>query len=260
MGCGTSAGHPNATPDDLVAVYLACHGAILEPDGFVLLPSDIDPDDVLPHAVTPQYVVDLALRDTSVRQLLLMFDTCYPAQGEPDAAQAAVRWVHQPRAAGSTGPVLVTATHPWQQAQPGVFSQAFERPVWQLASSGYTQPDLPLDAVVAVINDDPAKPTSQTVACHVLGLTGRPPPFLPNPRYRPLLIDLDLLERQRAQQAEQERNRLAGHVFNSYVREDSDRVDQLQRKLEALDHWKQTPCPPVRHSPPQRGSGGASAW
>ena len=37
------------SPDDFVAVYLACHGAILEPDDFVLLPSDIDPDDLLPR-------------------------------------------------------------------------------------------------------------------------------------------------------------------------------------------------------------------
>ena len=34
-------------------------------------------------------------------------------------------------------------------------------------------------------------------------MTGMPPPFLPNPRYRPLLIDLDLLEQERARHAEQ---------------------------------------------------------
>ena len=41
------------------------------------------------------------------------------------------------------------------------------------------------------------------MACHELGLTGRPPPFLPNPRYRPPLIDVDLLEQERARHAEQ---------------------------------------------------------
>ena len=43
---------PERGPDDFVAVYLACHGAILEPDEFVLLPSDIDPNDLVPLAVT----------------------------------------------------------------------------------------------------------------------------------------------------------------------------------------------------------------
>ena len=199
---------PERDPDDLVAVYLACHGEILEPDDFVLLPSDIDPDDLLPLAVSSRDLIGWLLRDTSVKRLLLMLDACYSGQGGQDAAQAAVRWIHQPTAADSPGVVLVAATHPWQQAQPGVFSRAFERAVGQLASGGHAQQDLPLDAVVGVINADPAKPTSQTVACHALGLTGRPPPFLPNPRYRASLIDTDLLEQERARYAEQSADHL----------------------------------------------------
>jgi WD40 repeat protein len=204
---------PERQPDDLVAVYLACHGEIMEPDEFVLLPSDIDPDDLLPLAVPPRDLVGWLLRDTSVRRLLLMLDACYSGQGGQDAAQAAVRWVHQPRAADSPGVVLVTATHPWQQAQPGVFSRAFGRAVGQLASGGHVQADLPLDAVVGVINNDPAKPASQTVACHLLGLTGRPPPFLPNPRHQPSLIGADLLEQERARYAEQS----AGHLRDRFL-------------------------------------------
>ena len=194
---------PERGPEDLVAVYLACHGAILEPNNFVLLPSDIDPDDLVPLAVTPQVLVDWLLRDTNVRRLLLMLDTCYSGQGGQDAAGAAVRWVNQPGAADRPGVVLVTATHPWQQALPGVFSRAFERAVGHLATGGHAQEDLPLDAVVEVINADCEKPTSQTVACHELGKTGRPPPFLPNPRYRSRLIDVDLLEQERARHTEQ---------------------------------------------------------
>jgi len=39
---------PERQPDhDLVTVYLACHGEILPPDDFVLLPSDFDPADPL---------------------------------------------------------------------------------------------------------------------------------------------------------------------------------------------------------------------
>jgi Caspase domain len=204
---------PERRPDDLVAVYLACHGAILEPDDFVLLPSDIDPEDLLPLAVTPQELAGWLLRDTKVGRLLLMLDACYSGQGGREAAEAAVRWVHQPGAADRAGVVLVTATHPWQVAQPGVFSQAFERAVTHLASGGFAQEDLSLDAVVGVINSSPDKPESQTVTCHQLGLTGPPPPFLPNPRHRLPLIDVDLLEQERAQYAEQR----AGHMRDRFL-------------------------------------------
>ena len=80
---------PERRPDDLVAVYLACHGEILEPDGFVLLPSDIDPDDRLPLAVKPRDLIEWLLRDTRVQRLLLMLDACYSGQGGQEAAQAA---------------------------------------------------------------------------------------------------------------------------------------------------------------------------
>ncbi len=194
---------PERQPHDLVAVYLACHGDILEPDDFVLLPSDFDPEDPLRVVVRPQDLSEWLLRDTSVRRLLLMLDACYSGQGGRDAAQAAMRWVHQPGAANGPGVVLVTATHPWQKAKPGVFSRIFVRAVGDLASGGYGQQDLRLDTVVGVINADRDKPDSQTVACHLLGLTGELPPFLPNPRYRPPLIDADLLEQERARDAEQ---------------------------------------------------------
>jgi WD40 repeat protein len=190
-------------PDDIVAVYLACHGAILDPDDFVLLPSDVDPNDLVPLAIRPEVLIDWLLRNTKVRRLLLMLDTCYSGQGGQDAAGAAVRWVNQPGAVERPGVVLVTATHPWQEAQPGVFSRAFERAVGHLAAGGHAQEYLPIDAVVGVINGDHEKPSSQTVACQELGKTGPPPPFLPNPRYRPRLIDLDLLEQERVRLTEQ---------------------------------------------------------
>ena len=195
---------PERSPDDFVAVYLACHGAVLEPyNEFVLLPSDVDPADLMTLALRPEFLVDLLLRETSLQRLLLMLDTCYSGQGGQDAAAAAVRWVNQPGAAYRPGVVLVTATHPWQQARPGVFSCSFEHAVGHLATGGHAQDHLPLDAVVGVINDDPGKPASQTVACHELGKTGQPPPFLPNPRYRRSFAEVDLLEQERARHAEQ---------------------------------------------------------
>ena len=170
---------PERSPDDFVAVYLACHGVVLEPyNEFVLLPSDVDPADLMTLALRPEFLVDLLLRETSLQRLLLMLDTCYSGQGGQDAAAAAVRWVNQPGAAYRPGVVLVTATHPWQQARPGVFSCSFEHAVGHLATGGHAQDHLPLDAVVGVINDDPGKPASQTVACHELASRRRSCPTL----------------------------------------------------------------------------------
>jgi len=194
---------PERRPEDFVAVYIASHGAILEPDDFVLLPSDINPNDLFRRAVTPQMLVDLMLRDTNVRRLLLMLDTCYSGQGGQEAAKAAVRWVNKPGTVDRPGVVLVTATHPWQEAHPGVFTKAFERAVRHLATGGLAQEDLPLDAVVDVIKADREKPASQTVTWHAIGLTGLPPAFLPNKRYR-RVTEADLLEEERAGYLEQE--------------------------------------------------------
>lgn len=190
-------------PDDFVAIYLACHGAILEPNEFVLLPSDIDPDDLVPLAVTPQDLVKWLLAGTEVRRLLLMLDTCYSGQGGGDIAKAAVDWINRPGAADLTGVVVVTATHPWQEAHPGVFSRAFQHAVANLAVSGHATEYLPLDTLFDAIKADPEVPPSQTVAWNAVGMTGALPAFLSNPRYRPWLIDVDVLEQERAQHAEQ---------------------------------------------------------
>jgi WD40 repeat protein len=204
---------PERRQDDLVAVYLACHGDVLDRNDFVLMPADIDPDDPVPLAITPQALVGWLLRDTKIRRLLLILDTCYSGLGGQEVAQAAVRWVNQPGTVDRAGVVLVTATHPWQVAQPGVFSSAFKRAITHLASGGHAQEDLPLDAVVGVINADPDKAASQTVACHQLGLAGLPPPFLLNPRYRQPLMGVDLLEQERAHHAEQR----AGHLRDRFL-------------------------------------------
>ena len=232
---------PERRPDDLVVVYLACHGAILDPGEFVLLPSDIDPGDLLPLAVTPRALAEWLVRETKVQRLLIMLDTCYSGQGGQEAAQAAVRWVNQPGATDRAGLVVLTATHPWQMARPGAFSRAFERAVNHLASGGYAQEDLPLDAVAEVMKSDEDMPASQTVTCHYLGLTGRPPPFLPNPRYRRLLIDVDLLEQERARHAEQRTGQLRDR-FVPATRWFTGR----HAALRDITHWLNTPttsCP-----------------
>jgi WD40 repeat protein len=204
---------PERGEDDFVAVYLACHGAILEPNEFVLLPSDTDPKDRVRHAVTPQDLVKWLLVGTAVRRLLLMLDTCYSGQGGGDVAKAAVDWINRPGAADHTGVVVVTAAHPWQEAYPGVFSRAFKRAVANLAVGGHAPEYLPLDALFEAIKADRDMPPSQTIAWDAVSMSGGLPPFLSNPRYRPQLIDVDLLEQERARLAEQREVHLRKHFL-----------------------------------------------
>ena len=133
-GCETSVRHPNVALTILWRCTWPVTGRSLSLTTLSCCPPTSTPATWSGSRVTPQVLIDWLLRDTKVRRLLLMLDTCYSGQGGQDAARAAVRWVNQPGAAGRPGVVLVTATHPWQAAQPGVFSRAFERAVGHLAS------------------------------------------------------------------------------------------------------------------------------
>ncbi|MFD8927458.1 caspase family protein [Streptomyces mirabilis] len=81
---------PDRRPDDVLAVYVAAHGEVLEgSEDHVLLTADTDPDDVADALPT----VELARRmllDTPVRRLLLMLDTCYSGQGGSELTAAAL--------------------------------------------------------------------------------------------------------------------------------------------------------------------------
>ena len=204
---------PGRRQNDFIAVYLACHVEILEPGEFVLLPSDIDPNDVRPRAVPIQTLFDWLLRETYVRRLLLILDTSYSRQGGQEIAQAAARGVLQP---GMTDhPEVIVGHHdpslaasPARRILPGLRAGGNATCLRRVRAKGLAAHG----AVVAVINSDPGRPPSQTVAYQMVGITGTPPPFLPNPRYRPGLTDADLLEQERAQYAEQRDTYVRGLV------------------------------------------------
>ncbi len=93
---------PDRREDDLLAVYISGHGEVLD-DGrdHVLFTSETDPYDV---AYTTLPTVELAraiLRDTKLRRLLLVLDTCYSGQRGNELAAAALerispQWGRQP--------------------------------------------------------------------------------------------------------------------------------------------------------------------
>ncbi|MFJ3673899.1 hypothetical protein ACIPSE_46435, partial [Streptomyces sp. NPDC090106] len=172
--------------DDLLAVYLSGHGEILDDGGdHVLLTADTDPDDV---SYTALPTVDLAramLRDTKVRRLLLVLDTCYSGQGGNELAAAALERIsHQwGRTAAGSGLVVVSSAQPHQQAKAGLFPRLLTDAVDGWATAGHGPATLAVSTVVQQINDHPDRPTWQRVSLSQFGLTGEPPAFFTNPRH-----------------------------------------------------------------------------
>jgi Caspase domain/AAA ATPase domain len=174
--------------DDYVLLYLAGHGEILDDGEHILLPADTDPDDVLLRAVKTAELAEWMLTDTPLRRLMIVLDSCFAGRGGAAVAGRALdAWT------GQGALVVVTATGPYQQAQPGVFTQALARALCNedRAAGGYAAPALSCPAIVDHIRHDPAVPASQTATCVELG-TGEDLWFLPNPDFNRLLIDLDI--------------------------------------------------------------------
>src|SRR5262249_8066888 len=144
-------------------------------------------------------------------------DTCYAGTGGADLAREALRRIHPSSSlqmaedtavGGSSGVVLVAATHPYERALSGVFTNCMLHAVRSLATAGYAPPTLRVPALIEAMNADKDKPATKSAVSHLLGLDADEPAFLPNPRYRPPLVDTDLLEQERARHAEQRADHL----------------------------------------------------
>ena len=196
---------PDRREDDLLAVYICGHGEVLDDGGdHVLLTCDTDPDDI---AYTALPTVDLAramLRDTKVRRLLLMLDTCYSGQGGNEMAAAALERIGAQwgQAAGS-GLVVVSSAQPHQQARAGAFPTLLAQAVASRATAGHGPDTLAMSTVVQQMNDHPDRPAHQRITLAAIGLTGEPPAFLANPRRSTRLTDVDLAVQQAAEFDEQ---------------------------------------------------------
>ncbi|MGH4016531.1 MAG: caspase family protein, partial [Pseudonocardiaceae bacterium] len=208
---------PDRRVDDYLVVYLTGHGEILDDGDHVLLASDARPSDLLHRTVPTADIVKRALAGTRVRRLLLLLDTCYSGRGGEDLAREALRRMDQPASASSEetsrGIVVVAATRPYQLAVPGMFTRCLDRAARSLATAGNAAPTLRVGALIGAINDDPDKPATQSAVWHQLGMDDDEPAFLPNPRYRPPLVHVDLLEQERARQAEQSE----GHLRDRFL-------------------------------------------
>ncbi|AGP54100.1 hypothetical protein M271_12520 [Streptomyces rapamycinicus NRRL 5491] len=187
-------------PDDLVAVYIAGHGEVLDDDGeHVLLTADTDPKDI-DDALPTRRLARKILRRTHVRRLLMLLDTCYSGRGGNELAAAALdRMNHQWGEETGSGLIVISAAQPQEQAETGAFPHLLEQAVTSLATAGHGPRTLALDSVVQRMNDHPDRPPHQRIGLTQIGLTGEVPPFLANPRHQTRRTEVDLELQQAAQ-------------------------------------------------------------
>lgn len=172
--------------DDVVAVYIAGHGHVLEEGGeHVILTSDADPDDLY-NALPTADLARKMLLGTRVRRLLLLLDTCYSGEGANALAAAALtRMTRQWQSDPGSGFVVVSAAQPDEEAEVGSFPRLLTAAVGALSAADTSRATLAIDAVVQAMNGDPDKRDYHTITFNQGGMTGLVPLFLPNPAYVP---------------------------------------------------------------------------
>ena len=187
-------------PEDHLVVYIAGHGEVLDEGGgrHVLLTADTDPDDVA-DALPTLHLADKMLLGTPVQRLLLLLDTCYSGSGGNQVAAAVLAGMDREWATSGSGLVVVTSTQPFEQAETGAFPALLSAVVHALSTAGQVPSSLDIAGVVQAMNSHPERSAHQRIGWTALGLTGTLPDFLPNPRHRPEMTDIDLHLQQAAE-------------------------------------------------------------
>ncbi len=171
--------------DDLIVIYISCHGEIAESTGdHILLTGDSDPNE-LSDPETRIDTTDLAkllLEGTRVRNLLLILDTCHSGQGARGllgevSKRMDPRWGHRP----GGGFVVMHSAQPFEEALAGALPHLLMEAVKSISDKDRTLESLSLGSVVSHINANESKPGHQTVGWYPIGLTGEVPPFLAFP-------------------------------------------------------------------------------
>ena len=179
-------------PQDYLVVYIAGHGEILDDGGHVLLTADTDPDDV-DDALPTVTLAAKMLRGTPVQRLLLLLDTCYSRQGGNEFAATVLAGMRRDwTLTDQSGLVIVTSAQPFEQAETGAFPKLLADAVHGRPTAGQVPENLAIGAVVEAMNANPARPAHQRIGWDSIGLTGELPDFLPNPRHRAGMTDIDL--------------------------------------------------------------------
>ncbi|WLQ35366.1 caspase family protein [Streptomyces castrisilvae] len=211
---------PERREDDLLTLYLSCHGEILDDgDEHVLLTADTDPDDLVYTALPTAELTRTMLRGTRIRKVMLLLDACYVGQGGNQTAAAALERLGAAwgRTSGS-GLVVVSSAQPHQPATAGLFPTLLEQAVTGLSVAGHAPVTLSVNAIVQHINGSEDRPGHQRIGLTMVGLDGEPPAFFPNPRHDTRLNGVDLALQQAAAFDEQDQRREMEFISRLLVR------------------------------------------
>ncbi|MDX3539642.1 caspase family protein, partial [Streptomyces sp. MB09-01] len=211
---------PERREDDLLTLYLSCHGEILDGgEEHVLLTTDTDPNDLVGTALPTAELTRAMLRDTSIRRVMLLLDACYISQGGNQLAAAALERLGATWGTSSgSGLVVVSSAQPHQTATAGLFPKLLGDAVTNLSVAGHGPGTLSVNAVVQHINGAKDRPGNQRIGLAMVGLDGEPPPFFPNPRHDVHLNEVDLALQQAAAFDQQDRRRESEFTSRLLVR------------------------------------------
>jgi len=241
-------------PDDVVVLYHTGH-ADLAGDLHRLWMGGTR--DRYTKTLATRELAELMLADTPLTTALIILDTCFAGHGGAEALLSGMRV--SARAPDKTLAVL-TAGHPGEQVRAGDFAGLFDAAVRHPATAGHEPRYLPLGGVVGHIKSSNDRPGWQTVSASVLFQHQPELPFLPNPRYDPLLHGLDLATQLRLAEDPQREHELREHFLPrargvESAAEAAWRFVGRHAALAELAAWLTDPDPPARVVTGDPGSG-----
>ena len=116
---------------DTAVIYYSGHG-IVQAGFFYLLTADSKEDQCEATALPADYLLRVLSENPRVRRVLLILDACYAGQGGFDAAGVASRMSPWQSFGDGEGVWVVTAAGAKQEAQEGLFADAFIEAAGQL--------------------------------------------------------------------------------------------------------------------------------
>ncbi|MFH8346414.1 caspase family protein [Streptomyces sp. NPDC018045] len=189
------------TTDDVVVLYFAGHGAVEDRGRHYLLCWDSRDDDLAATALATEDVVRI-LCHGSLRQLLVILDTCAGGAGAAEGAGVALQSIAYRQSGGdtSTGLWFLASARRKDVAQDGRFVSAFRTAVETTTGrTGQRQQYLDLTELLKAVNErldaDGRGQRAELASGLVTGLA----PFVPNSGFRedlpPVGTDLEIQRR-----------------------------------------------------------------
>lgn len=188
------------TGEDIVVLYFAGHGSVEERDRHYLLCWDSLDGQLATSALATEDLVRILCRG-SLRNLLLVLDTCAAGAGGGEASAVALRSIAYRNAdADSAGLWFLTSARRKDIAEDGAFAAALTEAVGTTTGrTGQRQPYLDLTELVKAVNerfDGEGRGQRAELAC---ALVTNLAPFLPNSGYQeelpPIGTDLEVQRR-----------------------------------------------------------------